>query len=432
MSSETKKNISRNYNTSKNNNESTSLETLQEKIELSDSIYEHFIDELTLIKFNLFSTYCKEKEINNIKHDMKLRKYQFFQIMKNVFPGIPEFYPLYEKIFNRFKLLKCKIIYNPLYDNYFINSIYSNEEIDIYEISCALACFIKCFFVQKLKILFELSDTDEDGFINEKELEINKNNYNDYSKILKEVFAGYKKQGDIGNSNFDFKSNLEQEKRRPKYNNSIINRNNINNNNQIKTGYLIMNSRYSSINNLTSTNNNTSIFGNNSSQYYESNTNNINNINNNNINTTNKISLKKSRSPNLKYNVYYNKICGLEVFPAKFKEIEKDYKETNNTNKIRKIKTKDSINNKKYNNNQGYMNMVEIIDEISFLINKQKKLNLEGMELTKEEKEIKEENDKYYEKIHEPNVMISVTSLKPYIFEDIFQKKLQETKGKNV
>ena len=56
MSSETKKNISRNYNTSKNNNESTSLETLQEKIELSDSIYEHFIDELTLIKFNLFST----------------------------------------------------------------------------------------------------------------------------------------------------------------------------------------------------------------------------------------------------------------------------------------------------------------------------------------------------------------------------------------
>ena len=531
MSSETKKLInSRNYNTSKNNNESTSLETLQEKIELSDSIYEHFIDELTLVKFNLFSTYCKEKEINNIKHDMKLRKYQFFQIMKNVFPGIPEFYPLYEKIFNRFKLLKCKIIYNPLYDNYFINSIYSNEEIDIYEISCALACFIKCFFVQKLKILFELSDTDEDGFINEKELkkmiytinylfnkeqtslgidstitylslasikakksfnlimdhpgnlsfiiqkekyisfdnflkavekvynykynlmplfislkaslnvirnekelEINKNNYNDYSKILKEVFAGYKKQGDIGNSNFDFKSNLEQEKRRPRYNNSIINRNNFNNNNQIKTGYLIMNSRYSSMNNLTSTNNNTSIYGNNSSQYYESNTNNINNINNNNnINTTNKISLKKSRSPNLKYNVYYNKICGLEVFPAKFKEIEKDYKETNNTNKIRKIKTKDSINNKKYNNNQGYMNMVEIIDEINYLINKQKKMNLEGMELTKEEKEIKEENDKYYEKIQEPNVMISVASLKPYIFEDIFQKKLQETKGKNV
>ena len=136
MSIESKKNnYSRNYNTSKNNNESTSLETFQEKIELDDSIYEHFIDELTLFKFNLFSNYCKEKEekeIENLKHDMKLRKFQFIQIMKNVFPGVNEFYPLYEKIFNRFKLLKCKIIYNPLYDNYFINSIYSNEEIDIY------------------------------------------------------------------------------------------------------------------------------------------------------------------------------------------------------------------------------------------------------------------------------------------------------------
>ena len=49
----------------------------------------------------------------------------------------------------------------------------------------------------------------------------------------------------------------------------------------------------------------------------------------------------------------------------------------------------------------------------------------------KDWQEIKEENDKYYEKIKDPNVMISVTSLKPYIFEDIFQKKLHEVPGKN-
>ena len=153
MSIESKKNAysRNNYNLSKNN-ESTSLDSLQEKIEIDDLVYEHFIDELTLFKFNLFSSFCKEKEIDNLKHDMKLKKFQFIQIMKNVFPGITEFYPLYEKIFNRFKLLKCKILYNPLYDNYFINGIYSNEEIDIYEISCALACFIKCFFTQKLKM----------------------------------------------------------------------------------------------------------------------------------------------------------------------------------------------------------------------------------------------------------------------------------------
>ena len=168
-SQEIKKSNSPNNNLSKIN-ESSTLETLQEKIDLDDSIYEHFIEELTISKFNLFSNYCKEKEIENLKHDMKLKKYNFFQIMKNVFPGKFEFYPLYDKIFNRFKLLKCKIIYNPIYESHFLSAIFSNEEIDIYEISCALACFIKCFFLQKIRILFDLSDSDEDGFIKKNDL----------------------------------------------------------------------------------------------------------------------------------------------------------------------------------------------------------------------------------------------------------------------
>ena len=518
MSVDSKKNIlyRNNFNLSKNNDSST-LETLQEKIDLDDSIYEHFIEELTINKFNLFSNYCKEKEIENLKHDMKLRKIQFFQIMRNVFPGKVEFYPLYEKIFNRFKLLKCKIVYNPQYDNYFITNIFSNEEIDIYEISCALACFIKCFFRQKMRILFNLSDTDEDGFINEtevkkmiytinyifnreqnaigtdstimylslasikakksfdlimghpgnlsfviqkekyisfdnfisavekvynykynllplfislktsvniirneKELEINKNNFNDYSKILKEVFSGYKKQGDIGNTNFDFKGSLEAEKRKKRNYNSIMNNNmnNINlNNNQIKTGNLIMNSNYSSLGTLSNANNNSSIFGN-SSQKIDSGNNLNNNSNINMINSGN----KKSRNQNLRYNIYYNKICGLEVFPAKFKEVEKDYNKdvSSINNRIRRAKTKISKNY----NPQGYVNMAEILDEINFLINKQKRLNSEGIELAKDWKEIQEENSKFYEKVQSPNMMISVNTLKPYIFEDIFQKKL--------
>ena len=516
MSVDSKKNIlyRNNFNLSKNNDSST-LETLQEKVDLDDSIYEHFIEELTINKFNLFSNYCKEKEIENLKHDMKLRKIQFFQIMRNVFPGKVEFYPLYEKIFNRFKLLKCKIVYNPQYDNYFITNIFSNEEIDIYEISCALACFIKCFFRQKMRILFNLSDTDEDGFINEtevkkmilnyifnreqnaigtdstimylslasikakksfdlimghpgnlsfviqkekyisfdnfisavekvynykynllplfislktsvniirneKELEINKNNFNDYSKILKEVFSGYKKQGDIGNTNFDFKGSLEAEKRKKRNYNSIMNNNmnNINlNNNQIKTGNLIMNSNYSSLGTLSNANNNSSIFGN-SSQKIDSGNNLNNNSNINMINSAN----KKSRNQNLRYNIYYNKICGLEVFPAKFKEVEKDYNKdvSSINNRIRRAKTKISKNY----NPQGYVNMAEILDEINFLINKQKRLNSEGIELAKDWKEIQEENSKFYEKVQSPNMMISVNTLKPYIFEDIFQKKL--------
>ena len=241
---------------------------------------------------------------------------------------------------------------------------------------------------------------------------------NDYSKILNEVFSGYKKQGNIGNTNFDFKGSLEIEKRKKRNYNSIINNNmNMNNNNQLKTGNLIMNSNYSSIGTLSNANNNSSIFGN-SSQKIDSGNNLNNNSNINMINSAN----KKSRNQNLRYNIYYNKICGLEVFPAKFKEVEKDYNKdvSSINNRIRRAKTKI---NKNYNP-QGYVNMAEILDEINFLINKQKRLNSEGIELAKDWKEIQEENSKFYEKVQSPNMMISVNTLKPYIFEDIFQKKL--------
>ena len=65
------------------------------------------------------------------------------------------------------------------------------------------------------------------------------------------------------------------------------------------------------------------------------------------------------------------------------------------------------------------------MDEIGLLINKQKIINSEGMELAKDWKEIQEENSKFYEKIKDPNSIIKISSLKPYIFEDIFQRKLK-------
>ena len=507
-STDKKKVIYRNdYNISKVNDSST-LETYRDKNDLDDSIYEQFIEQLTITKFNQFSFYCKEKEIDNVKHDMKIKKFQFFNIMKNVFPNSAEFLPLYEKIFNRFKLLKCKIIYDPLNDNYFVNSIYSNEEIDIYEISCALACFIKCFFFQKLKILFDLSDTDEDGFINEKELkkmiytinyifsreensigtestitylslasikakkafelimghpgnlslviqkekyinynnflsavqkiynykysliplfisfkaslnikrnekelEVNTNIFNDYSRILNDVISLYKKQSDIGNSNFDFKKNLENieiDKKRKKI---------MNNSSQVKTANLILNSQYYNLGTLSNSNNNSSFIGNYSQKFDSININNTQNDNS---------KIKSKKHQNLRYNVYYNKICGLEAYPIKLKEVEKEKeKEREKDYKIiKKIKSfKD--NNKKYNS-QGYMNMVEILDEIAFLINKQKKINSEGVELARDYQEIVDENNKFKEKIRDPGAIIPPSSIKPYIFDEIFQHKLKK------
>ena len=134
-------------------------------------IFDEFIQYLTISKFKEFAEHCKKKEMENIKHDMRLKKSQFIQIMKSSFLPDEKFTKLYEKIFNRFKLLKAEVNRDHKIENsYFISRIFSEEEIDIYEISCALACFVKCYFSEKLKLLFDLTDIDDDGFISDNEI----------------------------------------------------------------------------------------------------------------------------------------------------------------------------------------------------------------------------------------------------------------------
>ena len=490
MSLDSKKDIYR-YNNKGMAFDSSTMETLQEmnpKFDIEDSIYDEFIEKLTISKFKEFSLYCKEKEIDNLKHNMKLKKFQFIQIMKNVFPGKVDFFPLFEQIFNRFKLLKCKIIHNPINDNYFINNIYSNEEIDIFEISCALACFLKCFFLEKLKILFDLADIDEDGFINgvevkkliytinylfcrednslkvesnvallslasikakksydlimkhpgnllyviqeekyinfnhfisaveriynykyslmplfislkyslnlnrnEKELELRSNNFNDYSKISNEVVSLFKKEGDIGKSNFDFKKSLEIEK-------------NNNNNYQIKTANLILKQNSNNLSN------------NESAKSFQN---------------LKIITSRNTNEKNLRYNINYNKICGLEVYPGKLKIKEKE-KERNNIgnvvqnkyNKISFLTKSVNINENRKGGTSGYMTLVEILEEINTLINKQKKIDAGGEELSKIWNETKIQNERTSNQLSEPFPPTNIESLKPYIFDEIFQKKL--------
>ena len=147
-------------------------QTINEESEIIDPIiFDEFIQYLTIAKFKEFAENCKEKEMENTKHDMHLKKNQFIQIMKNSFLPDDKFTKLYEKIFNRFKILKAEVNRDHKIDNsYFISRIFSEEEIDIYEISCALACFVKCYFSEKLKLLFDITDIDDDGFINDTEV----------------------------------------------------------------------------------------------------------------------------------------------------------------------------------------------------------------------------------------------------------------------
>ena len=147
-------------------------QTINEESEIIDPIiFDEFIQYLTIAKFKEFAENCKEREMENTKHDMHLKKNQFIQIMKNSFLPDDKFTKLYEKIFNRFKILKAEVNRDHKIDNsYFISRIFSEEEIDIYEISCALACFVKCYFSEKLKLLFDITDIDDDGFISDTEV----------------------------------------------------------------------------------------------------------------------------------------------------------------------------------------------------------------------------------------------------------------------
>jgi hypothetical protein len=134
-------------------------------------IYEEFLKMLTVEKINYFVELTKQKEIESTKRNMKLKKSQFISIMKNVFPTRGDYLQnLFEQFFQRFKTLKAEIKLNPNKDSYFVSKIYNEEEIDIYEICLALAIFIKTTFENKIRILFNITDVDDDGFINENEL----------------------------------------------------------------------------------------------------------------------------------------------------------------------------------------------------------------------------------------------------------------------
>ncbi len=130
-----------------------------------------FIRNLTVSKVYEFVENCKIKQLESLKKNMKLKKSSFINLMIKTFTLKGEvFESLYEQLFNRFKIYKAELTCINKKDNYFLNKISPNDEIDIYEICCALACFVKCDFQQKIKLLFDITDIDDDGYINEREL----------------------------------------------------------------------------------------------------------------------------------------------------------------------------------------------------------------------------------------------------------------------
>ena len=124
---------------------------------------DRFLKMLTIPKIKELSDKFKSIEIQG-----KVTHKKFINLMNELFEDSYMFHPLYELIFKRFKLMKCSVLSNK--EKSFMTKIISEEEINVYEICCALSIFIKCEFKDKVKLLFDLTDIDEDGYLNEEEI----------------------------------------------------------------------------------------------------------------------------------------------------------------------------------------------------------------------------------------------------------------------
>ena len=88
-----------------------------------------------------------------------------FSINQNIDEYIHEIYELY---FLRFREIKCIIKNNKTV--FYLTDFIPENHINTYNIICSLVVLMKSPFNVKMKLLFELTDIDEDGFLNEAEI----------------------------------------------------------------------------------------------------------------------------------------------------------------------------------------------------------------------------------------------------------------------
>ena len=112
-----------------------------------------------LIQLNNFndneSVDSEYSSIENDKNDKNEKNFIFDEI--------------YDLIFERFREMKCIIKNNR--NVFYLTDFKKENYISTYNLLCALTIFIQTNFENKLKLLFYLTDIDEDGFLNKKEIE---------------------------------------------------------------------------------------------------------------------------------------------------------------------------------------------------------------------------------------------------------------------
>ena len=140
----------------------------EEKFKINDEEFELFQNtlnkDLVLEIYSLFKLFEKKGLIN-----YKIYIESMTQIFKKYNKDKSHnFKDIFDLIFNRFQKIKC-IMKNDKKVFYLTNMIPQNN-IETYIIVCFLTIFIKCRIIDKIKLFFELTDVDDDGFLNKNEI----------------------------------------------------------------------------------------------------------------------------------------------------------------------------------------------------------------------------------------------------------------------
>ena len=143
---------------------------LPPKEQINDEEFELFQNvlskDLVLELYSIFKLFEKKGLINyNIYMECMTQIFKKYSKNKTY-----NFKDIFILIFNRFQKIKC-IMKNDK-KVFYLTKMLPQNKIETYIIVCFLTIFIKCRIIDKIKLLFELTDIDDDGFLSKKEIKL--------------------------------------------------------------------------------------------------------------------------------------------------------------------------------------------------------------------------------------------------------------------
>ena len=151
---------------SKESNENKNFQIVIRDIkdEEFDSFQNTLNKELIIELYSIFKIFEKKGIIN---YDI------YMESMTEIFKKYNkenDFKSIFDLIFNRFQKIKCILKNNKTV--FYMTEMVRKNEIETYIIACFLTILIKCKIFDKIKLLFNLTDVDDDGLLNKNEIKL--------------------------------------------------------------------------------------------------------------------------------------------------------------------------------------------------------------------------------------------------------------------